>query len=81
MQWTIPGTVLQADEQDAEHIEAIFQPMFLAGGMVLSQVASITGLEPYIAAAVPHSHYQYAQGRAPHGSHLRDAWLHQRYPQ
>ena len=47
MQWTIPGTVLQADEQDAEHIEAIFQPMFLAGGMVLSQVASITGLEPY----------------------------------
>lgn len=48
MQWTIPGTVLQADEQDAEHIEAILQPMFLAGGMVLSQVASITGLEPYI---------------------------------
>lgn len=48
MQWTIPGTVLQADEQDAEHIEAIFQPMFLAGGMVLSQVAIITGLEPYI---------------------------------
>ena len=48
MQWTIPGTVLQADEQDAEHIEAILHPMFLAGGMVLSQVASITGLEPYI---------------------------------
>ena len=48
MQWTIPGTVLQADEQDAEHIEANLQPMFLAGGMVLSQVASITGLEPYI---------------------------------
>lgn len=48
MQWTIPGTVLQADQQDAEHIEALFQPMFLAGGMVLSQVASITGLEPYI---------------------------------
>ena len=48
MQWTIPGTVLQADEQDAEHVEAILQPMFLAGGMVLSQVASITGLEPYI---------------------------------
>lgn len=48
MQWIIPGTVLQAQEEDAEHIEALFQPMFLAGGMVLSQVASITGLEPYI---------------------------------
>ena len=48
MQWTIPGTVLQADEQDAEHIDSLFQPMFLAGGMVLSQVSSITGLEPYI---------------------------------
>lgn len=45
MNWTIPGTVLQV--QDTEHIEAQFSSMFLAGGMVLSQVASITGLEPY----------------------------------
>lgn len=48
MQWIIPGTVLRAEEREAEHIEALFQPMFLAGGMVLSQVSSITGLEPYI---------------------------------
>ena len=45
MKWTIPGTVLQV--QDTEHIEEQFSSMFLAGGMVLSQVASITGLEPY----------------------------------
>ncbi len=48
MQWIIPGTVLRGEEGEAEHIEALFQPMFLAGGMVLSQVASLTGLEPYI---------------------------------
>ena len=48
MQWIIPGTVLRGEEGEAEHIEALFQPMFLAGGMVLSQVANLTGLEPYI---------------------------------
>ena len=47
MKWTIPGTVLQIRREDAEHIEDIFASMFLAGGIVLSQVASVTGLEPY----------------------------------
>ena len=47
MNWTIPGTTLTADRADADRIEGLFQSMFLAGGMVLSQVASITGLEPY----------------------------------
>lgn len=47
MKWTIPGTVLQIPRQDAEHIEELFRSMFLAGGIVLSQVSSITGLEPY----------------------------------
>ena len=47
MQWTIPATVLQAEIADADHIAQQFDAMFLAGGMVLSQVASITGLEPY----------------------------------
>lgn len=47
MKWTIPGTVLQIQREDAEHIEDIFDSMFLAGGIVLSQVASVTGLEPY----------------------------------
>ena len=47
MKWTIPGTVLQVSAQDTDHIDEVFSSMFLAGGMVLSQVAGITGLEPY----------------------------------
>lgn len=47
MQWTIPGTVIQIRREDADGVEEQFSSMFLAGGMVLSQVASITGLEPY----------------------------------
>lgn len=47
MKWTIPGTVLQIDQAETDHIEDLFSSMFLAGGMVLSQVASVTGLEPY----------------------------------
>lgn len=47
MHWTIPGTVLQIPRKDAEHIEDVFSSMFLAGGIVLSQVSGITGLEPY----------------------------------
>ena len=48
MQWILPGTVLKAEAEEAGNVEALFAPMFLAGGMVLSQVSSITGLEPYI---------------------------------
>ena len=47
MKWTIPGTVLEAQRQDAVHIQQQFGAMFLAGGMVLSQVCGITGLEPH----------------------------------
>ena len=47
MKWTIPGTVLQIRREDADHIEETFSSMFLAGGIALGQVASITGLEPY----------------------------------
>ena len=48
MNWILPGTVLEAPQENADQVEALFQHMFLAGGMVLSQVSSITGLEPYI---------------------------------
>lgn len=47
MKWTLPGTVLEVGPTETEHLESVFSSMFLAGGMVLSQVASITGLEPY----------------------------------
>lgn len=47
MKWNIPGTVLQIPRDEADQVEERFSSMFLAGGMVLSQVANITGLEPY----------------------------------
>ena len=48
MEWIIPGTVLRGKRQDAGHIRDQFSAMFLAGGILLSQVASVTGLEPYM---------------------------------
>ena len=47
MNWTIPGTTLTDKRANADHVEELFRPMFLAGGMVLSQVSSVTGLEAY----------------------------------
>lgn len=47
MQWKIPGTTLTGERENADRIDGLFQSMFLAGGLTLSQVASITGLEPY----------------------------------
>ena len=47
MDWIIPGTTLTARREEAQYIEQQFHAMFFAGGMVLSQVAGITGLEPY----------------------------------
>ncbi|MGM9668445.1 MAG: DUF1836 domain-containing protein [Faecousia sp.] len=47
MRWNIPGTVLVADRETPDAVESLFSSMFLAGGMVLSQVSSVTGLEPY----------------------------------
>ncbi len=47
MTWTVPGTVLRLPREEAGNIQEQFSSMFLAGGMVLSQVSGITGLEPY----------------------------------
>ena len=47
MEWTLPGTTLTLNREDACHAEKLFGGMFIAGGMVLSQVVSITGLESY----------------------------------
>ncbi len=47
MQWTIPGTILQVDRQEADRIPERFGAMFMAGGIALGQVCSITGLEPH----------------------------------
>lgn len=48
MQWNIPGTVLQIPREDADNIPSMFSSMFLAGGIALSQVCSVTGLEPHM---------------------------------
>ena len=47
MHWTIPGTTLTGLRSDADRTDGLFQSLFLAGGLTLSQVSSITGLEPY----------------------------------
>ena len=47
MQWTIPGTTLTGQRENADQTEQQFQAMFFVGGLTLSQVSSITGLEPY----------------------------------
>lgn len=47
MNWTIPGTTLTDLRANADHVDEMFTSMFLAGGMMLSQVSSITGLEAY----------------------------------
>lgn len=47
MNWTIPGTVLTQPRTEAAHIREQFSSMFLGGGLLLSQVSGITGLEAY----------------------------------
>ncbi len=47
MNWTVPGTTLELPHRQADQVEQMFSSMFLAGGIMLSQVASITGLEAY----------------------------------
>lgn len=48
VEWTLPGTVLSVDANRPQAAEEVFSSLFLAGGLVLSQVTQVTGLEPYI---------------------------------
>jgi len=47
MNWIIPGTTLEGLRSNADRTDGLFQSMFLAGGLTLSQVSTVTGLEPY----------------------------------
>ena len=47
MIWTIPGTVLHADRAEAQHIPQQLEALFFGGGITLSQVTAITGLEAH----------------------------------
>ena len=43
MNWTLPGTTIPAQREAADKTRNQFDALFLAGGLTLSQVASITG--------------------------------------
>ena len=45
--WTIPGSVLQIKREEAEFIPQQLEALFFGGGITLSQVTGITGLEAY----------------------------------
>ena len=47
MNWTLPGTTITAHRENADKTRQQFDALFLAGGLTLSQVSSITGLESY----------------------------------
>ena len=47
MTWIIPGTVLQANRAEAEKIPQQLEALFFGGGITLSQVTAITGLEAH----------------------------------
>ena len=47
MNWTLPGTTITAQREDADKTRQQFDSLFLAGGLSLGQVSNITGLEPY----------------------------------
>ena len=36
MQWTIPGTTLLGQREDADRVDSVFRALFLAGGLTLS---------------------------------------------
>ena len=48
MEWTLPGTVLKVDASRPKVAEETVFPLFLTGGLVLSQVTQIAGLQQHI---------------------------------
>ena len=48
MNWNIPGTTLTAPRQEMDNFCTQFQALFLGGGLAMSQVSGITGLDPYL---------------------------------
>ena len=47
MDWTIPGTALRGSRADVEASIQQIEGMFLGGGMIRSQMASVSGVEPH----------------------------------
>lgn len=44
----LPGTVVEVDLTRPDAADALLDPLFLTGGLMLSQVSQLTGLEPYV---------------------------------
>lgn len=44
----LPGTTVTADLRRQDAADAVLSPLFLTGGLVLSQVSQLTGLEPHV---------------------------------
>lgn len=47
MEWTIPGTTIRGSRADVEGCIRQIEGMFLGGGMIRSQLASVSGVEPH----------------------------------
>ena len=47
MEWTIPGTAIRGDRTDVEASIRQIEGMFLGGGMIRSQLASVSGVEAH----------------------------------
>ena len=47
MEWTIPGTTIRGSRADIEASIRQIEGMFLGGGMIRSQLASVSGVEPH----------------------------------
>lgn len=45
---TLPGTTIEVSQERWDEAPALLDSIFLAGGLTLSQVAQLTGLEPYV---------------------------------
>lgn len=48
MMGTLPGTTVETDLSRNDAAEALLSPLFLTGGLMLSQIAQLTGLEPHV---------------------------------
>ena len=48
MEWRIPGTALKWDRDKVDTFEPQLKSMFMLGGVLLSQVTSLTGLEGHM---------------------------------
>ena len=47
MEWTIPGTTIRGSRAEVDSSIRQIEGMFLGGGMIRSQLASVSGVEPH----------------------------------